>query len=100
MQSDAMPINQWQYNDVLAQLCGPDVPKSAQWRRELTSLILPKAIFARPDTFRDRPTEEEALAFDRANQILRKSLTLHQTVSSGLASDATGDAAVAQLSKL
>ena len=72
-----MPINQWQYNDELARLCG-DVPKSAKWRRELSSLILPKAVFARPDTFRDNLTAEEKLAIERADQILRQTLALHR----------------------
>ena len=73
-----MPINQWQYNDELARLCGSDVPTSAKWRQELSSLILPKAVFARPDTFRDNLTAEEKLAIERADQILRQTLSLHQ----------------------
>ena len=76
-QSDAMPVNQWVYNDELARMCGPDVPASAPWRRQLASLILPRAVFARPDTFRDAPTEEERLAFDRADEACQHILARH-----------------------
>ena len=102
LQSDAMPINQWQYNDELAELCGPDLPKSASWRRQLSSLILPKAVFARPDTFRDRPTEEEAQAFEEANQILRDTLALLRRgpASPASSSNAGSNNHIAMLSKL
>lgn len=105
-QSDAMPINQWQYNDELAQLCGPDVPTSAKWRRELSSLILPKAVFARPDTFRDNLTADEKIAIERADQILRQTLSLHRpaTASSVSAGNSpagkSSQAAVVHMSKL
>jgi len=106
VQSDAIPINQWQYNDELAQLCGPDVPTSAKWRRELSSLILPKAVFARPDTFRDNLTADEKIAIERADQILRQTLSLHRpaTASSVSAGNSPAgkpsQAAVVHMSKL
>ncbi len=101
-----MPINQWQYNDELARLCGPDVPTSAKSRRELSSLILTKAVFARPDTFRDNLTADEKVAIERADQILRQTLSLHQpaTASSvGAGNNPAGrpsQAAVVHMSKL
>ena len=72
-----MPVNQWVYNDDLALLCGPDVPTSAPWRRQLASLILPRAVFVRPDTFRDAPTEEERLAFNTADEACQHILARH-----------------------
>ncbi len=101
-----MPINQWQYNDELARLCGPYVPKSAKWRRELSSLILPKAVFARPDTFRDNLTAEEKMAIERADQILRQTLSLHRSATASSVSAGNtpagkpSQAAVVHMSKL
>ena len=61
-QSDAMPENQWAYNDSLAEACGPDVPLLPQWRRQLHS-TLTSTIFEKPETFRDEWSEEEKSAF-------------------------------------
>ncbi|KAK9815265.1 hypothetical protein WJX72_000885 [[Myrmecia] bisecta] len=62
-QSDAMPVDQWAYNDWLAEACGEDVPRPAGWRRRMHTL-LSSLIFGRPDSFRDQalPGEEELYA--------------------------------------
>lgn len=69
-----MPINQWQYNDELADLCGPDAPKSEAWRIRLAALILPKAICSRPASYRDNPSKEEQEAMKVAEEALRRVL--------------------------
>ena len=72
MQSGAMPINQWQYNDELADLCGPDAPRTQAWRARLAGLILPKAVCSRPASYRDSPSQEEQDAMKAAEDALQK----------------------------
>ena len=57
MQSAEMPVEQWQYNDGLAEACGVDVSKPDDWRRRVYALMSQR-IFERPETFRDEHDEE------------------------------------------
>lgn len=77
-QSDMMPVNQWQYNNRLVDMCGPDVGPLEDWRLRIHS-CQSKAIFTRPETFRDEWTSEEAEAFKAAEAACRVRLTEYQS---------------------
>ena len=50
--SEAMPEDQWVYNDFMTAECRHEVPAVPGWRR-LTHPSIVRGIFQRPDTFRD-----------------------------------------------
>ncbi|EIE23106.1 FAD/NAD(P)-binding domain-containing protein [Coccomyxa subellipsoidea C-169] len=64
-QNDAMPVSQWEYNDMLRRSCSP-VPLPAEaWRVKLHDAISTK-ILQQPDTFRDVHSAEEQALFEDA----------------------------------
>ncbi len=65
VQNDAMPVSQWEYNDMLRRSCSP-VPLPAEaWRVKLHDAISTK-ILQHPDTFRDVHSAEEQALFEDA----------------------------------
>ncbi|KAK9808000.1 hypothetical protein WJX73_002005 [Symbiochloris irregularis] len=71
------PDSAWVYNDKLATACGPDVPLTEPWRVRLSELSFMQ-IFNRPESFRDRSTEEEQKAYDIAAAACDRMLVKHK----------------------
>lgn len=58
VQGEGMPVQQWEYDDWVAQQAGLLASAAEPWRRELHALA-GKRIFGAPVTFRDDFTDAE-----------------------------------------
>jgi hypothetical protein len=52
---------QWAYNDWLAGMCGPDVPKTPAWRTQLWKEARVMKNKYSPDVYRDKWDDEASL---------------------------------------
>jgi hypothetical protein len=52
---------QWPYNDWLAELCGPDVPRTPQWRLALWEDARKLRQDYSPDEYRDKWDNEQSI---------------------------------------